>query len=88
MRIFVEEKDLKSFTQYYNWFMSLIDKMPSMKNSLLVINTKYLMARMNLVFEDYEEAKPLIEEAMAEFKAREQFLQAIECELYLIAINM
>lgn len=68
--------------------MSIVDDMPSMKGSLLISNTRYLMGQMYLEFEYYEEAKPLIEESKEIFKQKEQFLQVIECDLFLIAIEL
>ena len=43
---------------------------------------------MFLEFDYYQEAKPFIEEAAAIFKQKEQFLNVIECDLFLIAVDL
>lgn len=88
MKIFVEDKNLKGFKRHYNWFMELVDYMPEMKASMLVINTKFLMAQMHFEFEEYKKAQSLIEGLKVVFKTKELFLQVLECDLYLLAVNL
>ena len=60
MKILVEDKNLKGFKRHYNWFMDLVGSMPEMKASMLVINTRFLMAQMHIEFEEYKKAQPLL----------------------------
>lgn len=87
MYICEEEKNWKGLRLYYDWFMSLASEMPGLKGKLLITNTKYLMARLLMEFEEYEDAKPLFEEVKKIFKEKEQFLSVIECDLFLIALK-
>ena len=88
MKIFVEEKDLRNFRDYYETFMAIVNAKPALKNSIIVTQTNYLMGQLYLEFQYHEEAKPLIEESKQIFKQKEQFLHVIECDLYLIAIEL
>ena len=50
MKVFVEDKNLKDFKGYYNWFMNIVESMPHLKGSMLVLNTMYLMAQVHFEF--------------------------------------
>ena len=43
---------------------------------------------MHIELYDYEEAKKILEEVKEVFKSKEQFLEMIECDLLLVAINL
>lgn len=58
-----------------------------MKGKLLVTNTKYLMAKLLMEFGDFAEAKPIFEQVKKIFKEKEQFLNVIECDLFLMALK-
>jgi len=88
MRIFVEDKNLSDFKRRYNWFMSIAESMPQIKGSMLVLDTRYLMARTHFEFDEFKKAKALFEELKTVFKTKELFLQVFECDLYLLACNL
>ena len=88
LHILVQQKNLKDFKNYYEWFMSLVKSVPSLKDSLIVLKTQYLMVQMYYEWDNYKEAKGVIDSIKDLLKAKEQFMTVIECDLYSIAIDL